>query len=754
MRLFIAEKPQLGSVIAESLGIQNRKNGYVECKGGDVVTWCIGHLLELAAPETYNPSYAKWNMNDLPLQLKPYKLTVKNDTKSQFETVKQLISKASVIVHAGDPDDEGQLLVDEVIEYCGFKGQVKRVLINDLNPVSAGKSIKNLRDNSEFIGQHNKALARSIGDNIYGINMSRAYTIAAQQKGFAGVLPVGRVMTPIMGLIVKRYLDFKNHVSSNYYTVKASLMNGNDSFFAKLTILKDAPVDDEGRIIDLDYANSIKLATEQKNALIKDVKLSDKEKNAPLPFNLLQLQVKMNRAHGFSSDKTDKIAQDLREKHAAITYNRTDCCYLTTEQFNDAPETITAISSAISEFSNLISLVSPSRKGKAFNDEKAPVHTGIIPAMTKVDASKMTKDELLVYKEIALRYLLQFMPPQKLKSVSVSVDCEGFNFSTSASKVVDQGWASVYKDETESDDDQDNEASSFNVLSGLSVGSSVLNKQTSVTEQKTKPLPLYTEDTLLEDLARVAKYITDPHIKKLLIDRDKEKTNEHGGIGTPATRSAMLVKLRQRNFYSEDGKKKLIPTELGISFYNTLPQIATSPNMTALWHEQQTMIEQGEITVDHFIEALESFVDEQIKSINITSMEVETFKCECGGSLRRRKGAENFFWGCSNYPECKKTLPDKNGKPDYKQDEFKADCPKCGGAIRLTPKAYSCKGCDFKVWMVICNKKISETQCKSLLSKGKTSVIKGFKNKEGKSFDASLILNKETWSTSFQFEKK
>jgi DNA topoisomerase III len=239
-----------------------------------------------------------------------------------------------------------------------------------------------------------------------------------------------------------------------------------------------------------------------------------------------------------------------------------------------------------------------------------------------------------------------------------------------------------------------------------------------VSKEKTKPLPLYTEATLLKDLQRVAKYVKDPKIRQLLKDRDAGKTGEHGGIGTPATRASMLETLQKRGFYTVE-KKKLIPTELGLSFIASLPEIATAPDMTALWHEQQQMIEQGSFTVDEFLDALEDFIASQVNNVDLSGM--------------------------------------SDGVPQTQSSQrprLTAVCPKCNGAVVISAKVYACSGCELKVWGEVASKKLTLPQAETLFSKGKTAVLEGFKSKAGKPFDAKLVLDTATGKVSFEFENK
>jgi DNA topoisomerase-3 len=241
--------------------------------------------------------------------------------------------------------------------------------------------------------------------------------------------------------------------------------------------------------------------------------------------------------------------------------------------------------------------------------------------------------------------------------------------------------------------------------------------------------------------------VKDPRIKQLLISRDKGKVGENGGIGTPATRSNIIKVLRERNFYQIE-KKKLIPTELGISFIKLLPELATAPDMTALWHEQQLMIEKGELTVDDFLDELEIFIAGQVATADVTGIKIDRHSCECGGFYKQHKGEHGLFWGCSNYPACKNSLPDNNGKPNFKANirpEIKSKCPKCGSRIAVTSKMCACTGCDFRLYPIVFQKTLSLNQVENLLTNFKLPVVKGLIKNNGDKFEAALILNKTTW---------
>ncbi|HDQ4465235.1 TPA: topoisomerase C-terminal repeat-containing protein [Pseudomonas aeruginosa] len=718
MRLFIAEKPQLGQVIAEALGGGQRRSGSIQC-GADVVTWCVGHLLELAPPQAHNPAYVKWNAADLPLKLRPVKYQPIAGTSEQLGVVGQLIGEADEIVHAGDPDEEGQLLVDEVLAYFGNTRPVKRVLINDLNAAAARKALGNLRENSEFRGLSLRGQARSIADQLYGFNLTRAYSLAAQARGGKGVLSVGRVQTPILGLIVSRYLSHTSHSASYYFNVLARL-EFSALVQARLVVAEGAPVDEKGRILDEDYAQGIAQACRGAAARVRSVVVEEKTQAAPLPFSLLDLQAQMSRAHGIDAEKTLAITQALREKYKAITYNRSDCNYLTVEQHGEAAGTFAALAQSLPDMQKTFVQADPGRKGRAFNDAKVSAHTAIIPTAVVLDMKALSTDEQTVYLAIVRQYVAQFMGEKRYLAVKAVFEVQGHAFEVSATRSTAAGWTQLLRevgeDAEQAGEEEEaegkEESTPFEVLSELAEGTQGRCREVKVSREKTKPLPLYTEASLLKDLKQVAKYVQDPRIKALLLDRDDGKAGERGGIGTPATRAAMLGKLRERGFYTVE-KKKLVPTALGVAFIQALPRIATTPDMTALWHEQQVMIERGELSVDAFLDELEGFIGEQIEQIDLGDM-----------PLQGSAGSE----------------------------PLKVGCPMCGGELARTVKLVGCKACAFRLWPSIAGKVLASGHLESLLGQGKTGLIKGFKNKEGKAFDAALKLDAQG-KVQFEFPK-
>ena len=750
MRLVIAEKPQLGAVIAEAIGIIGRKDGYIECKGDYNVTWAIGHVLALKMPEEINPAYKVWNHADLPLKLRPMELKPKASTEKQFRVIESLLKKADTVVNAGDPDDEGQLLIREILEYTGFKGNIERLLLNDLNVEAAKKAMSNLKPDSEFDGMYYKALARSHADYIFGMNLSRAYTLSAREKGLNSVYSVGRVQTPTLGLIVRRYLANKNHKESFYYNLSGNFSFQDKALNARLVITDNISTDPndedskEKRIVDERIAKDIKKNCERAEINILQCNVEPKTTQAPLPFALLDLQAKINDKYGFSADDTLAITQSLREKHQAITYNRSDCRYLSTEQFEAAPKTLDFLSGLFPELP--FNSADRSRKSRAFNDKKVTAHTGIIPVPSdKLSSlSDLSDKERKVYSAIVEQYLVQFLPEKQFDLASITIQCGDYQFKTSATKITDHGWSKLVPDDVE--DELDN--AKFDLIASLQADTKGTCESVEIKKEKTKPQPIYTEATLLKDLQRVARYIEDPRIKKLLIEKDKGREGENGGIGTPATRSAVIKNLHDKGFFEYQGKK-LIPTQKGIDFIEALPRIVTVPDTTALWFEQQLAIEKGELSVDEFLDEIEKFVGEQIEAAKNVKLEVKGEPCSCGqGVLVLKKFKDSEFFACTAYPTCKITKPALNGLPA-------PNCPCCNSPVRVNEKGVFCsnEGC-LKLWRTVGGKALTDSQLVALLTKGKTAKIKGFKSKSGKEFEAILKLNKAEKKIEFELDKK
>ncbi|HEG2182242.1 TPA: DNA topoisomerase 3 [Campylobacter jejuni] len=687
MRLFIAEKPELGRAIAEGLdGNYKSGEGYIQ-KGDNIVTWAFGHILELAKPEEYDEKYKLWKLEDLPLPIKEFKYLPKKESKKQLKIICDLIhsDKITSIVNCGDADDEGQILVDEIVQYSKTSKPVFRVLINDLTPKAVKEEIAKIKPNADFKGMSERGFARSQADWIVGINLTRAYTIMARKNGYEGVLSVGRVQTPILALIVNRDKEFENFKSIDYFSLLGDFNINNNTIKARLKT--------EDKILDENLAKEIKKSCENQNAKI-NLKIENKKEYPPLPYNLLVLQAECAKLFGFSPDKTLEITQNLREKHKAITYNRSDCQYLPETMFEQAPNILNIIKENLNSNDEIQALIASSDltvKSKAFNDANISAHYGIIPTQNKI-SSQLTQDELVVYNLIAKRFIIQFFHPREYQTTTINLEVNQRIFTATQNKTTKSGFRSLWQN-IDSEEEQENNENDINDLSILKNGDIAKCSLIQIEKKQTKPRPYYTMTTLLKDLNSVAKYVSDERIKKLLIEKDKDKKGESGGIGTPATRSNHIKTLIEREYIevSKDKKQIIKSTKKGRDLIKLSPKSLITPDMTALWFEQQKMIEISELRREQFLEEITKEVISEIQRIdknqefkildNENKPKIQCPQCN-KGFLTKRKGKYGNFWGCSEYMEgCKAIYPDNKGTPNFETKQASNDtthkCPQC-----------------------------------------------------------------------------
>ncbi|EGF5818043.1 DNA topoisomerase III [Campylobacter jejuni] len=671
MRLFIAEKPELGRAIAEGLdGNYKSGEGYIQ-KGDNIVTWAFGHILELAKPEEYDEKYKLWKLEDLPLPIKEFKYLPKKESKKQLKIICDLIhsDKITSIVNCGDADDEGQILVDEIIQYSKTSKPVFRVLINDLTPKAVKEEIAKIKPNADFKGMSERGFARSQADWIVGINLTRAYTIMARKNGYEGILSVGRVQTPILSLIVNRDKEFENFKSINYYSLLGDFNINNNTIKARLKT--------EDKILDENLAKEIKESCENQNAKI-NLKIENKKEYPPLPYNLLVLQAECAKLFGFSPDKTLEITQILREKHKAITYNRSDCQYLPETMFEQAPNILNIIKENLNSNDEIQALIASSDltiKSKAFNDANISAHYEIIPTQNKI-SSQLTQDELVVYNLIAKRFIIQFFHPREYQTTTINLEVNQRIFTATQNKTTKSGFRSLWQN-VDSEEEQENNENDINDLSILKNGDIAKCSLIQIEKKQTKPRPYYTMTTLLKDLNSVAKYVSDERIKKLLMEKDKDKKGESGGIGTPATRSNHIKTLIEREYIevSKDKKQIIKSTKKGRDLIKLSPKSLITPDMTALWFEQQKMIEISELRREQFLEEITKEVISEIQRIdknqefkildNENKPKIQCPQCNKGFLQRiKSKNGNSWWWGCSEFKQgCKAMYYDNNRKP-------------------------------------------------------------------------------------------
>ncbi|MBE8215735.1 MAG: DNA topoisomerase 3 [Endozoicomonadaceae bacterium] len=659
IRIFIAEKPELAKAIANALGNSKRQAGYFTC-GSDYVTWCVGHMLVLYDPEDYDLSYKRWNLQQLPIIHMPWKRKVLPDKAAQLNIIKRLLKQATEVIHAGDPDEEGQLLVDNVLAYFQCVIPVKRLLVNDNNIHVVKKSLQTLKNNEDFKGLSARAEARSVADQLYGYNMTRLYTVAAKQKGYQTVLSVGRVQTPILGLVVRRDQQHEQHQKSIFYTIKGQFdFPDRPGIKAIYQVQSEDIQDHKNRLISLDYTKRIAEKIIGTTAYIANTHCVDHQKMPPLPYNLLKLQTDANRKFQIKPHEVLSITQRLREVYQLITYNRSDCQYLSDEHHPEAYSVLQSIAATAPILSAACQKANPLLKSKAFNSKKVSAHHAIIPTQKITDLTRLSDREKQIYLLIARSYIAQFFPVLRYQEAILMIECnthpqthKSLQFKVTNRRILSGGWSVLYKNDIGNEECKKQYGPDlscfYKTMQGICSDSQLFTHETSA-------LPYYTVHSLLKDLTCISKYAKNSKIKTLLKDKDQGKLGESGGIGTPATRSYIIKQLFDRQFLQEKGKA-IVSTTLGRQLYALLPEQATQPDMTALWHEQQKEIELGVLSIQDFILNLVDYLQGEVSRIRQygLSLKLQGEVClQCQqGVLVKRKSKYGSFTGCSRYPDC------------------------------------------------------------------------------------------------------
>ncbi len=669
----------MGREIAKCLqGPAQRHDGYL-VTGEGVVTWLFGHILRQAEPQEYDARYKRWRAEDLPILPQAWKLYVAKGSEKQFAIVKKLIADADEIVHAGDPDREGQLLVDEVLDYLGNEKPVKRILLNALDEKSIKSANAHLRDNADFFPLKQSALARSRADWLIGMNLSRAYTLAARRAGHARiVLPIGRVKTPTLALVVRREREIEHFTPVDYYNIKATFAHENGTFTAQWKPRDTmAGLDSENRLIDKGAAEAQlhAFSEEPREGRITGYTRAKKQESAPLPFSLSSLQVLAGKRFGYEPQLVLDTAQKLYEKKLT-TYPRSDCEYLPTNQLGEAATILSHLAKAgDAQVAAWVKAANPKQKSRAWNDKKISAHHAIIPTTVRVNPETLPAAERNLYMLIARGYLAQFYPNHVYDQTKVEVTYHDELFTASGRTERDPGWKIMYQAKArraagEEDEAEEKLASdeSEHALPAMKKGDAVTYAQGELKQSVTKPPVRFTPATLLAGMKEIHKYVKNPEAKKQLKDVY--------GIGTEATRATIIDDLIRRRFLHPQGKKKyLVPEASAYLLIDALPDEMTYPDSTAIWEDRLHSMSEGEGTLDEFLAAQIDFTRKLCAKALDVHMKVEGEnvcpRCQ-RGVLVQRTGKNGVFWGCSNYPRCRLTCSDKDGKPDLAEAKARA----------------------------------------------------------------------------------
>ena len=656
MRLFLCEKPSQGKDIGRILGATQRGEGCLNASGV-TVTWCIGHLVEAAAPEVYDAALKRWSLEQLPIIPQQWRVEVKPQTATQFKVVKTLLAKATHLVIATDADREGELIAREIIDLCGYRGPIARLWLSALNDASIRTALAKLRPSAETLPMYYSALARSRADWLVGMNLSRLFTVLGRQAGYDGVLSVGRVQTPTLKLVVDRDREIAAFVSVPYWAIDVSLSAGGQTFTAQW-VAPDASTDDAGRCLQQPVAQQ---AAQQiraaGSAQVVSVETERVREGPPLLFDLGTLQEVCSKQLGLDVQETLEIAQALYETHKATTYPRSDSGYLPESMFAEVPTVLDSLLKTDPTLAPIMGQLDRAQRSRAWNDSKVTAHHGIIPTLEPANLSAMSEKEQAVYRLIRAHYLAQFLPHHEFDRTVADLSCGQQKLVATGKQVVVKGWLLVLAEpEREGSADEDGDAPRSQVLPALRDGMACQVAGADIKALKTMPPKPYTQGELVKAMKGVARFVTDPRLKQKLKDTT--------GIGTEATRANIISGLIARGYIVKKGRS-IRASDAALTLIDAVPAAIADPGTTAVWEQALDMIEAGQLTLDVFIGKQAAWISQLIAQYGSTSLSIKVPQgpaCpQCGAPTRQRTGKSGPFWSCSRYPDCKGTLPVETG---------------------------------------------------------------------------------------------
>ena len=677
--LIIAEKPSVAATIAAALGAKEKNDGYI-AGNGYLVSWCVGHLVQLAEAAAYGEQYKKWSYDSLPILPQEWQYAVASDKGKQFKILKDLMHRADVseVVNACDAGREGELIFRFVYDVAGCKKPMRRLWISSMEESAIKAGFASLKDGKEYDPLYSSALCRAKADWTIGINMTRLFSFL-----YGKTLNVGRVQTPTLKMLVDRDAAITTFKKEKYYHVRLSL-SGVEAASAKIHAAEEA--------------GNLKAACETAQAVCTSVTREKKTVAPPKLFDLTSLQREANRIYGYTAKQTLDLAQSLYEKKL-LTYPRTDSSYLTDDMGGTAAQIAALLAGKLpfmqgADFTPEIS--------RLLDSKKVSDHHAIIPTMelAKADLAALPESERNILTLAGARLLMACAAPHIFEAVTAVFSCAGQEFTAKGKTVLAEGWKGLerrfmatLKKKADTEDDEEN-ALSLDVPP-FAEGQTFDNPQAAVTEHFTTPPKPHNEASLLSAMERAGNEETDPDA-------------ERRGLGTPATRAAIIEKLVKGGFVERKGKQ-LIPTKSGIELICVLPEVLTSPQLTADWENNLTQIAKGNADPDSFMTGIETMTRELV----------------------------------STYP----FLSDKEKERFKEEKPVIGKCPRCGADIYEGRKNYYCanKDCAFTMWK---NDRFFEERkvtfspkiAAALLKDGKAKVKKLYSPKTGKTYDGTILL--------------
>ena len=645
-KLVIAEKPSVAQSLAAVIGAATRKDGYLEGNGWRV-SWCVGHLAGLADADSYDPKYAKWRYEDLPILPKHWQMAVGKDKKKQFDVLKQLMNAPDVteVVNACDAGREGELIFRSVYELAGCQKPMKRLWISSMEDSAIREGFANLRPGADYNGLHEAALCRAKADWLVGINATRLFSVLYHRT-----LNIGRVMSPTLALIVQREAEIDTFQPVPFYTVTLEL----PGFFVS-----------GERMADKTAAEQLKAACQGADVTVKKVERRDKSEKPPALYDLTTLQRDANRLLGFTAQQTLDYLQNLYEKKLC-TYPRTDSRYLTSDMTEGLPVLV-----------NLVANAMPFRKGIAIscdaaqviNDKKVTDHHAVIPTrnLQGADLSGLPVGERMILELVALRLLCAVAEPHSYSETAVTVESAGAEFTAKGKTVKRPGWRALdaaYRATLKNA--EPNKGTEDKALPELAEDQTLPLSNAAVKEGKTSPPKHFTEDTLLSAMETAGK-------------DDMPEDAERQGLGTPATRAGILEKLVSTGFLERRKSKKtvqLMPSKDAVSLITVLPEQLQSPLLTAEWEHRLSEIERGELAPEDFMAGISAMLRELVGTYQVIKGTEYLFspprevvgKCpRCGGDVAelqkgffcQNEGCKFAIWKNNKWWEMKRKQPTK-----------------------------------------------------------------------------------------------
>lgn len=674
--LYLCEKPSQGRDIARFLGANQRHEGYLQ-GNAQIVSWCIGHLLEMVPPDVYDPRYKRWSLSDLPILPQQWQLEAKKSTRKQLNILKKLLKQSHTVVIATDADREGETIAREVLEFVQFKGKIRRLWLSALDHVSIQRAFQSIRNSKDTEPLYRSGLARGRADWLIGMNLTRAFTLLANDRQ---VRSVGRVQTPTLALVVKRDREIIDFKAEPYYEVKAWFKN-------EESIKPTSEASNQGHLLETQWLypvekNSLNKQETQKLCLDKQqaqavinrchgqygvvttATTQRKKQAAPLLYNLSGLQQEASRRWGYGAQEVLNIAQSLYETHKLTSYPRSDCEYLPLSQFNDVNPVLQALCKNDPTLCTLIAQANPQQRSRVWNDKKITAHHAIIPTQATPGISKLNQKERNLYNLIRRRYLAQFFPDYEYDQSTIIITIEADQFKASGRITRIRGWKNILETADKASPNTNPDTNNMDKeLPAVSKGQSLLCDHLKLLDKLTKPPRHYTEGTLIKAMETIGSQVTDKVMKKIL--------RETAGLGTQATRANIIQTLFQRHYIRKD-KKLIKATLLGFDLIDAVPDTIKDPILTAQWEQQlDDLANNKQQDIQFFLQQQISLLNTIIQVIRTphTPLSLNTQhsspqfqadnQCpECGHPLeirqavRGNKVGQNYI-GCSQFPQCR-----------------------------------------------------------------------------------------------------